>query len=169
MSDIYKKFEAYLEQGDRILDLGCGSGRDSRYFLSEGYAVVALDPSIKMCEATAQLTSLKPLNISAQEINFENEFNGIWACASLLHVPKSVLPCIIYKIRKSLKKDGVFYSSWKLGDCERVDEGKYSVYYNQESILNILNEYMTTVESWINNDHIRSNLRWINIICKRGR
>lgn len=53
MSDIYKKFEAYLEPGDRLLDLGCGSGRDSKYFLDHGYAVVALDPSIKMCEATA--------------------------------------------------------------------------------------------------------------------
>ncbi len=171
MSDIYKKFEAYLEPGDRVLDLGCGSGRDSKYFLDQGYAVVALDPSIRMCEATAQLTSLKPLNITAQEMDFKDEFQGIWACASLLHISEVELDEVLIRIVRSLKTNGIMYASWKLGNGYRYCDGKEYYDMNEEALLLTMKRHATLniIECW-RSDDLKEKMdpeRWLNIIIKK--
>ena len=89
MSDIYKRFEEHLKPGSRILDLGCGSGRDSKYFLDKGYDVVSLDASEAMCRKTQELTGKEAVHKRIEDMNYENEFDAVWACASLLHVAKS--------------------------------------------------------------------------------
>ena len=113
MSDIYKRFEENLKPGSRILDLGCGSGRDSKYFLDKGYDVVSLDASETMCKKTYELTGRPALNMRIEDINCENEFDAVWACASMLHVDKGDMIKIFAKVMKALKIGGVFYASWK--------------------------------------------------------
>ena len=120
MSDIYKRFEEHLKPGSRILDLGCGSGRDSKYFLDKGYKVVSLDASEAMCRKTQELTGKAAVHMRIEDMNYENEFDAVWACASLLHVAKSDMHKILEKAMKALRVGGVLYASWKYGKSERT-------------------------------------------------
>ncbi|MCD8151513.1 MAG: class I SAM-dependent methyltransferase [Clostridiales bacterium] len=89
MSFCRDKFMACLPAGAHILDAGCGSGRDSKAFMDNGFAVTAMDASEKMCTEAKKLLRQDVLQISFEKMNFQNEFDGIWACASLLHVAKN--------------------------------------------------------------------------------
>lgn len=120
MQELYDQFEAYLKPGDRILDLGCGSGRDSRYFLSRGYDVVSVDGSKEMCRLAEKYIGRDVRNITFAELDYNNEFDAVWACASLLHVDSDKLFEVFSRIKKSLKDKGVIYASWKYGHKERI-------------------------------------------------
>ena len=102
MSDIYKRFEEHLKPGCRILDLGCGIGRDSKYFLDKGYDVVSLDASEAMCRKTHELTGKEAVHMRIEDMNYENEFDAVWACASMLHVDKGDMIKIFAKVMKAL-------------------------------------------------------------------
>lgn len=78
----------YLRPGCRIMDLGCGSGRNSRYFVEKGYDLVAVDPLSAMCKKTKDLVGVTTYTLRAEELSFENEYYTVWACASLLHVSR---------------------------------------------------------------------------------
>jgi SAM-dependent methyltransferase len=80
------KFEAYISKSGRILDAGCGSGRDSHAFKQHGYSVVAFDASTEMCRMASKLIRQKVLLMRFDGMDFEDEFDGVWACSSLLHV-----------------------------------------------------------------------------------
>ena len=88
MSEIRTEFLNLLEEGDTILDLGCGSGRDSLIFYELGYDVTAMDASEEMCKLAEIHTGLEVLHMTFEEMDFDSVFDGIWACASLLHVPE---------------------------------------------------------------------------------
>ncbi|HKD05903.1 MAG TPA: class I SAM-dependent methyltransferase [Bryobacteraceae bacterium] len=133
MSELHRRFLDLIPRGGRILDAGCGSGRDSKAFLNAGYEVVSIDASSKMVAATSALTGHTALKISFQEMSFVNEFDGIWACASLLHVPRSMLAAVLLRLEQALKPGGHLYMSFKYGDSERVEAGR---------CFNDLNEYL---------------------------
>lgn len=88
MSDIYSKFLHHVHSGGHILDAGCGSGRDTKYFIDHGYQVTAIDGSKEMVSAASKLTGLTVQHLQFDEIYCQQEFDGIWACASVLHVKK---------------------------------------------------------------------------------
>ena len=92
------------------IDLGCGSGRDSKYFLEKGYAVIPVDGSAEMCIAASEYLHIPVRQMLFSELKFKNEFDGIWACASLLHVPKTQIRDIMAKVERALKPDGVLYA-----------------------------------------------------------
>lgn len=89
VSELYMPFEKLLSPGAKILDLGCGSGRDSKYFAQRGYDVVAVDPSPAMCDYTRSIVDIPVIQMRAEDLDFYNVFDAVWACASLLHVPKN--------------------------------------------------------------------------------
>lgn len=97
MKRVYELFLKYLSPGAKILDLGCGSGRDTKYFLQEGYDVIAVDGSIEMVKLSTEFTGKQTLHLTFDEINFNEEFDGVWACASLLHVPRNKIDSIFKK------------------------------------------------------------------------
>ena len=96
------KFEKYVVPGGRILDAGCGSGRDSRAFIRQGFSVVAFDASKEMCRMASKLIGQEVWQMKFDEISFDEEFDGIWACASLLHVPYEELPKTLKQLYKAL-------------------------------------------------------------------
>ena len=91
MTDIYSRFERYLPHGGSILDFGCGSGRDSYHFIQAGYSVTAIDASKQICTFASKRIGQEVIQMRFSDIRYEDSFDGIWACASLLHVSESEL------------------------------------------------------------------------------
>lgn len=125
MSTLYKEFLRFIPEGGRILDAGCGSGRDSKFFLEQGYRVEAFDASGVMCKAAQAYSGLNVSQNTFDTYSTQTKFDGIWMCASLLHIPLRDTKRTINKYVGFLKDEGVLYCSWKLGNHEHVIDGKY--------------------------------------------
>ncbi len=173
ISELYRPFEELLSRGCRILDLGCGSGRDSMYFAKKGYDVVALDPSPAMCFHTRSIANIPVYEMKAEEMQFSNEFDAVWACASLLHIPRDRQENVLHRIASALKDEGILYASWKYGTQDREVEGRW--FFDMNDLL--LNDMMKKVSEfhmikvWTTRD-IRSEMRtqiWINTLLKKKR
>ena len=109
MSENYKEFLNEIPENGLILDAGCGSGRDSRMFTEKGFNVIAIDGSVKMCKLASSYLNFEVSHMQFQEIEFINEFDGVWASASLLHLNSTDLLDVLKRLKKALKKDGVLY------------------------------------------------------------
>ena len=138
ISPAYDRFLAYLPAGAAILDAGCGSGRDSLCFMKKGYAVTMLDASEGMCNCAEELTGRKALCMGFHEIEFADRFDGIWACASLLHVSEKELENVLAIFHRALKRDGVLYASWKYGEAERCDGERFYCDMTEEKLRRVL-------------------------------
>lgn len=121
MSAIYERFEKHLAPGAAVLDAGCGSGRDSLHFMKAGYAVTAIDASQEMCDFASQLLQQNVRKLHFQELDYDACFDGIWACASLLHVPERQQAEVFHRLMRALVPGGVLYASWKYGETERTE------------------------------------------------
>jgi len=166
MSVQYAFFEKHLNNAKTIMDLGFGSGRDSLYFMSKGYDVYSIDPTKEFCDRAINLGLKHVYNIYAQDMDFEDMFGGIWACASLLHVPSSDLNDVFKKCAKSLKKNGIMYASFKLGNFEGERKGRYFLDLDEES----LNVYLSNTGLSVKEKTISIDVRpdreekWLNVI-----
>ena len=138
MKEAYDHFLAFLKEGAYILDFGCGSGRDSRYFLKHGYKVRAIDGSEEMCRIASEYIGQEVEHMYFEDLTDENEYDGIWACSSILHVERKNLPDILKRMIVALKEDGTIYTSFKTGDAEVVQEGKYYNYMTYELLKDML-------------------------------
>src|SRR3954447_20899945 len=121
MSDVYRPFLELLPAGGHILDAGCGPGRDAKAFCERGFHVTAFDASPAMVALCTRHASIPALQLRFHDVNFEAEFDGVWACASLLHVPRAELPETIRRLARALKAGGIFYMSFQSGEGERVE------------------------------------------------
>lgn len=164
MSFQYNLFEKYLNNAEKIMDLGFGSGRDSLYFMSKGYDVYAIDPSESFCINAKKLGIKNVYNLYAQDIDFENMFDGIWACASLLHVSSKDLNFVFKKCSKALKKNGIIYASFKYGEFEK--NGRYFLDLNESTINNYLKETNLKIKEYIITEDVRpdNSTKWLNVI-----
>lgn len=170
MSSIQDIFLMYLSKDAYILDAGCGSGRDSLFFLSRGYKVMAMDGSKQICEEAEKLLKQSVLNLNFSEIDFEEEFDGIWACASLLHVSKNDIEDVLNKLYDSLKKNGILYASFKYGESEHVVDEKLYNDYNEDALQALfLKTSFNIKEIFVTQDNVpgRISPKWINIIVQK--
>ena len=166
MSDSYRRFLKYLPENSYILDAGCGSGRDSRYFLTHGYMVKAIDGSRELCILASEYIGQEVVNIRFSDIDYINEFDGIWANASLLHVDKNSIENIILRMGKALKPDGIFYASFKYGDSERVQGERYYNDMNEEQLRKLFSAF-EILEIWMSDDALPGRTeKWLNIIAR---
>lgn len=122
LSALYMRFTERLPRGAHILDAGSGSGRDTLAFLQRGYTVSPFDSSPALSELSTRLTGVKTRVLRFQELEDEEQYEGIWACASLLHVSETELPDAIARLVRALKPGGLLYMSFKHGAGERVTE-----------------------------------------------
>lgn len=171
MTEQYHLFLKYLSPGCRVLDLGCGSGRDSARFSSLGFEVTAVDGSEELCKRVKATYGIDALCIKFEDISFVAEFDAVWACASLLHVKKADMPKVLAKVSAALKPGGVLYASYKYGSEERVCNGRFFNDYTQndlDALLTIENQ-LSLLEYWITEDvrPERSGERWLNFIAKK--
>lgn len=141
MRENWERFTRILPEGGSILDLGCGSGRDSEYFISCGFDVTAMDASEEMCDLASIHIGQDVLNLSFAEMDFDKVFDGIWANASLLHVPENEIEDILTKTINSLKINGILYMSFRYGDFEGERDGRYYKDYRTKSLKELLGRF----------------------------
>lgn len=172
MTALYKAFLKYVAPGGKIMDLGCGSGVASLYFIQNGFDALPVDGCREMCEAATKLTSRQARNILFDELDYENEFDGIWACSSLLHVPKMEMPKILTLIKYALKEGGILYASYKYGEKERKKNGRSFSDYTEETLKALVHEVggLQILDLWVTNDARpqKANEKWVNVICKKA-
>lgn len=170
-SQMQLRFISKLSKHAKILDLGCGSGRDSLAFLNAGFDVKAIDGSKKMCEIAQSKTGLSIRNIRFEQLDDQNQYDGVWACASLLHLPRNELPKVFSKIIEALKEEGIFYSSFKYGSFEGYRNGRYFTDFTESSMNELLEQFpeLKCIESWISSDVRpgRMEQKWLNIIVQK--
>lgn len=167
----YESFLKFMPKKGKILDLGCGSGRDSIYFQNIGYDVLAVDPIDEFLDHTKKLGVKNVLKLTAEEIDFENEFDGIWASASLLHVSSKDLNEVLKKCSKALKKNGVFYCSFKYGTFEGERMERYYLDQTESSILSYIKDTGLIFALVNMSDDVRETRtdRWLNaVLVKTG-
>ena len=167
---IYDRFLKHLPSNAYILDFGCGSGRDSKYFLNNGYKVKAIDGSIEMCKLASNYISQKVKCIKFNELNDVDTYDGIWACSSILHVEKEKLANILNKMINALKINGIIYASFKIGTGYEIKEGKYYNYLTKEELEKILNKNVKIIDYFETLPITKRNAKntiWGNFIIKK--
>lgn len=168
MQDI---FLTYLPPRSHILDFGCGSGRDTKYFLAQGHQVDAIDGSEELCKIASEYTDIQVKQMLFEELDAVEEYDGIWACASILHVAKAQLPEILQKMTTATKKGGIIYTSFKYGDFEGEKNGRFFTYLTESSFEELLRDIpeLQIEKMWTSADvrTDRADEKWLNIILRR--
>lgn len=171
MEQLYSWFEQFIRPGMLIMDLGCGSGRDTLYFLNKGYQVVPVEPSSELAGMASHLCQCEVICKTAEQLDYENHFDGIWACSSLLHIPFKEMNDVLMKLHLSLKPDGVLFISVKVGEFEGMRNGRYFCDYTLDK-FEMLNYRVIGFEMI---DYIytedkrpeRQKEKWLSIILKK--
>jgi len=170
-SALQNEFTSYVKKGGRVLDLGCGSGRDSKAFLDMGYEVVAIDGSLELCRLASEYIGQKVTCATFQEYDPEGKFDGIWACASLLHLSLDDAKAAMKKYAKALSEDGAFYVSYKYGSFSGERNGRFFTDMDERSFDAMLEEIP---ELQIYREYITEDVRpgreaekWLNVFLKR--
>jgi len=162
-------FLKYLKKGSSILDVGCGSGRDSKAFIDLGYKVEAIDGSIELCKIASNFIGQEVRCLDFESIDYKDEFDGIWACASLLHLDKEKLKKVLKLLICACKSGGYVYCSFKYGDFEIEKDGRYFLYLNEESLKDVIKDLpVEIVEETITYDVRvgRESEKWLNVIFR---
>ncbi len=173
-----KRFLKNVPDGGTILDLGCGSGRDTKAFLDAGYRVSAIDGSAEICRAASEFTGINVKCMDFFDVTDEEKFDGIWACASILHVEKSRIPSLIKVLYKALNKNGVLYLSFKYGDHNGFRDGRHFTDLNESGFRELLDhvykedidrDAFVIIDEWQSEDVRRGKLvLWLNEILKKS-
>lgn len=165
------RFLAKLKRGASILDFGCGSGRDTKYFLEQGYHVEAIDGSVELCKLAGEYTGIKVKNMFFQELAEVEKYDGIWACSSILHLPIDELSKIMNKMAVALKGNGIIYTSFKYGTFSGERNGRFFTDMTKETFADLLNgiDSLETEEQWITPDVRpgRGEEKWLNLILRK--
>ena len=171
MSKQRTRFLRYLKAGSYVLDAGCGSGRDALTFLRAGYRVNAFDASEEICRIASARTGITVKKQRFETLEGEAEYDGIWACASLLHVQRENLPDVLNRLYRMLKPQGVLYASFKYGIAgERIKEGRYFCDLDEIECRKLftnsgfeIRELFVTMD--VRTD--RSGEKWVNVIGQK--
>ena len=171
MRDVQMRFLRMLPSHAYILDFGCGSGRDARAFLEMGYRVDAVDGSVELCRMASEYVGIPVKQMLFEELSAFEQYDGIWACASILHLPREQLEGVLQKISDALKAGGVLYTSFKYGEFEGIRDGRYFTDFTEDSFKNLMEGIpsLQTVETWVTGDVRpgRENERWLNILLEK--
>ena len=166
-----ERFLSMLPAGASILDFGCGSGRDTKAFLARGYRVTAVDGSPELCRIASAYTGIPVRQMLFAELGDVNAYDGIWACASILHVPSAELPDVFRRMITALKPGGIIYTSFKYGTFEGERNGRLFTDFTEETFAAFLKQFpeLTIEEQWISADVRpgRSNEKWLNVILRK--
>ena len=171
LSAVHARFLAHVPKGGSVLEAGCGSGRDARAFAQAGYAVTAFDGSAKMVELATAHTGLPVLHRRFEDADWQDVFDGIWSCASLLHVPRKDLGGVMTRMARALKPGGVWFMSFKNGRAERFAHERHFTDMDEELLAVAIGAAaLTVVELWVSDDDRpeRVHEKWTNAIARKS-
>ena len=172
-SEMQDSFLSNLKEGASILDFGCGSGRDTRYFLKKGYKVTALDGSAELCRIAEEKTGVPVIQMDFNGFDEKDKYDGIWACSSILHLPKQELKQVLVHMEQALHIGGIIYTSFKYGEFEGMRNGRYFTDFTEDSFRNFLTEIerLMLEKLWITRDARpgRQDEKWLNMILRTTR
>ena len=173
-----RRFLRLIPGNGDILDLGCGSGRDTKAFIDAGYRVSAIDGSEEICHAASEYTGIDVKCMDFFDIKTEEAYDGIWACASVLHVEKSRIPKLLDVLYRALKKGGILYLSFKYGDHDGFRDGRHFTDLNENGFSELLDslycesvtrDEFELVDEWKSEDVRRGkNVEWLNVILRKS-
>ena len=171
ISHIYVPFLTRLPPKSHILDAGCGSGRDSLFFIQQGHTVIAIDISAQMVEHAATLIQQPVLRLALQQLTFTDQFDGIWASQSLLHVPRSEIDDVMSRLSRALKIGGLLYASFMVGDRETTRGGLFFNDYTEERLELTLQKQpeLSLIECWQAGDPppAQRNVQWLHALVEK--
>ena len=171
LSPLYDEFLSHVRPGGRVLDVGCGSGRDLKVFRSRGFDAVGIDASKTLVQLARKFSGASCIAMRFEDVRFRESFDAVWACASLLHVPKRRIVLILRRLRKALIGKGALFASVKLGQGEILDsDGRFFAYYPpDEFALQVQRVGFDVGRVWVSEDSLRcrTETRWINLIAHK--
>lgn len=170
MASLYAPFLRLVAPGGYVLDAGCGSGRDAKAFSALGYRVEAFDASAEMVKLATAHADLPVQQMTFNALEAEARYDGIWSCASLLHLPYAELPEAMQRLARALKPGGVWYLSFKYGTSERKKEGRHFTDLNEaglEALVAALS-HMSIIEQWTTQDKRPDRDEvWLNALLRK--
>lgn len=170
-SSVQNRFMDKLHKESLILDFGCGSGRDTKYFIEQGHTVEAIDGSIELCKLASAYTGIEVKQMLFQDLQEVNRYDAIWACSSILHLPYTELVDVMKKMSIALKEKGLIYTSFKYGNYEGMRNGRYFIDMTEESLEKLLEEVegLELEETWITSDVRpgRGEEKWLNLFLRK--
>lgn len=170
-TEVQDKFLEKLNPDAYILDFGCGAGRDTKYFLSRGYQVDAVDGSEQLCRIASEYTGIKVRQMLFQELDEKEKYDGIWACASILHLPKKQLREVLENMYAALKSEGWIYTSFKYGEFEGERGGRYFTDFTTDTFKDFIHDMhgLKIEEQWITGDVRpgRGEEKWLNLLLQK--
>ena len=166
--DALWEFLSRMKEGGTILDYGSGSGRDSAYFLDKGFSVDSLDGSAEMKAQAERLFGIKVKLSSFLSLEEKDKYDGIWAQASILHLEEHDLRAALTLIERALKRDGVFYSSFRKGEGDGYENGRWYTNMTERRFLSFLPASLYVEKIWESQD-VRPGVSrtWLSIICRK--
>lgn len=170
-SQTQERFLQYLEPGARILDFGCGSGRDTKYFRNRGFQVEAVDGSAEFVRIASEYTGINVRRMLFQDLDEVECYDGIWACSSILHLPCAELEVVLGKMARALRRRGIVYTSFKYGTEEGERSGRYFTNMTEAKMAGLLEQIPVydVEEMWVTFDVRpgRGDERWLNMILRK--
>ena len=168
---IQDRFLALLPKGAKILDFGCGSGRDTKYFIEKGFRAEGVDGSEELCRIASENTGTTVRHMMFNELDEIDTYDGIWACASILHLPKSELRDVLMKMIRAVKDGGYLYVSFRHGDFEGYINDRYFSYFTEEGFEEFIGDLqeIKIVDKWVSEDvrPDRREMKWLNLILRK--
>jgi cyclopropane fatty-acyl-phospholipid synthase-like methyltransferase len=169
--EMQERFLKYLKPGARILDFGCGSGRDTRYFLDRGFKADAIDGSEELVKIASEYTGIVVKQMYFQDLDENEAYDGIWACSSILHLAYEELEDVFVKMARALTPGGVLYTSFKYGTAEGERNGRYFTDMTEEKMNELLNDVnaFNIMDIWVTADVRpgRAEEKWLNMILRK--
>jgi SAM-dependent methyltransferase len=161
-----------LKEAAFILDFGCGSGRDIKYFMDKKYRVDATDGSKELCRIASEYTGIEVKQMLFSELDVVDKYDGIWACSSILHLTRNELKPVLQKMAAALKSGGIVYTSFKYGEFEGVRGGRYFTDFTSKTFLDFMQDMkaLQVEECWITGDVRpgRGGEKWLNLILRKS-
>lgn len=154
-----------------MLDAGCGSGRDAKVFAEWGFQVTATEAAPGLAAMARAHTGLDVQVRTFDQMDWRETFDGIWACASLLHVARPELPAVLRRLREALVPGGAWFMSFKYGDQQRDANGRRFTDLDEAGAEALLAQVdgLQLISMQVTQDvrEDRARERWLSFFCRR--